>query len=184
MQKLKVCSMLMMAGALVACSKDKHHEPMSPAAGQQTDQRAQTAPTYQEQQVPAEPSMESGEWQAEVQEPQAPTADQPAVSDPWAAPSQPQAGSLHARTLAETSCRRELRCDRIGENKKHATVEECESTIIEEGNKHFASCPSGVSSEALTECVTAIQAKSCDKPMEKLSEYDECTVTVLCAKAK
>jgi len=181
MQKIKACSILMMAGALVACGKDKHQEPaMSPAAGQQADERMQTAPSYQEQQVPAEPSMESGEWQAEVQEPQA--GDQPAVSDPWAAPSQPQGGSMHARTLAETSCRRELRCDRIGDNKKYPTVEECESAVLEEGNQHFASCPSGVSSEALTECVTAIQAESCDKPMEKLSEYDECTVTVLCAK--
>ena len=79
MQKTKACSILMMAGALVACGKDKHQEPMTPAAGQQPDQRMQTAPTYQQPAAPAQPGMEqSGEWQPEMQGPQTPTSEQPA----------------------------------------------------------------------------------------------------------
>ena len=64
--------------------------------------------------------------------------------------------------LAETRCRRELRCGRIGDNKKYPTAEECESTLMSQGDMALQGCAKGVSKDALTTCVTAIQSKGCE----------------------
>ena len=195
MHKTFACSMLMVASALVACGKDKHQEPaMTPAAGP-PEQRQQTAPTMEgqmpeQQPMPQQPMMEG---QPGVQDPsdmsgQMPMTEEPAMSDPWSPPSQPpsskagaQAQSAHALVLAETRCRRALRCDQIGDNKKHPSVEECEAAVFPEGNQALSSCPKGVSKTALSECVAAIDAKGCDTPMDSLMEFEQCRTTVLCA---
>ena len=182
MHKPIACSILMIASALVACSKDKQPEPMTPAAGP-SEQRQQTGTTYVEEeavvteQMPSQPSMEG---QPEMQAPSE-------MSDPWEPSSEPgtkpgaKSKSAHAQVLAETRCRRALRCDQIGDNKKHPSVEECEAAVFPEGNQAISSCPKGVSKSALTECVAAIDAKGCDTPMDSLMEYEQCRTTVLCA---
>jgi hypothetical protein len=88
---------------------------------------------------------------------------------------------MDARMLAETRCRRELRCDQIGDNKKYPTVEECEAMLLTDSGAHLKACPKGTSRQALTTCVTAIQANTCEKPMHKLTEYEQCKTTMLCA---
>jgi hypothetical protein len=182
MHKSTACSILMMASALVACGKDKHQEPaMTPAAGDQWNQRQQTTPSYTEEQAqpPMQPESQQpagGEWQPG---PEQPMSDQPAVNDPWAA--QPQPGKLESKMLAETRCRRELRCGHIGDNKKYPTAEECETKLMSQGDMALQGCANGVSKDALTTCVTAIQSKGCDSPMENLTEYEQCKSTVLCA---
>ena len=183
MHKTTACSILMMASALIACGKDKHQEPaMTPAAGDQWQQREQSAPTYNEgQAAPMQPESQqpaSGEWQPG---PEQPMSDHPAVRDPWAAEPLTGTGNLHSRVLAESRCRRELRCGRVGENKKYPTAEECEAKLMSQGDMALQSCRNGVSKDALTTCVTAIQSKGCESPMENLTDYEQCRTTVLCA---
>ena len=184
MHKPFACSILMVASALVACGKDKHQEPaMTPAAGDQWEQRQQTsAPPYMEEQQPQAPTeAQPGTQQpgTEWQSGQEPTTEQPAMSDPWA--TQPQTGNLDAQLLAEARCRREFRCGHVGENKKHATTEECQAMLLPQGDEALKSCPKGTNKEALTTCLTAIQSKGCESPMDTLTEYEQCRTTMLCA---
>ena len=188
MHKTTACSILLMASALVACGKDKHQEPaMTPAAGEWEQQRQQTTPGYQEpaqQQTQPETQQPPGEWQEGQpgQEGEQQMGEEPAASDPWAEPSEPpMMGGADARLITEARCRRELRCNNIGANKKYASVEECESAMMSESDQALQQCSATkVKREALAACVTAIDTSSCQSPMGTLNEWDQCRSTALC----
>jgi hypothetical protein len=116
---------------------------------------------------------------------QQPMGEQPAVRDPWGTPSEPGAApsGSHAdmQLLAEARCRRALRCNQIGDNKKYLSSEECEATLHSEVNQELSSCSNGLNREALSGCIAAIEAKGCDGSMDRLSDYDQCRSTTLCA---
>jgi hypothetical protein len=181
MRKTLACSILIVTSSLLGCGKDKHQEPaMAPAAGEQWEQRPQTAPGYSEPQAPAQPETQQApsEWQEPSGMGQPGMNEQPAATDPWAGES--QAGDMDARMLSEALCRREMRCNQIGDNKKYSSTEECESKLQSEGSTLLQSCNGSVNRDALTQCTTAIQSKSCDSKLSGLSDFDQCRTSTLC----
>ncbi len=183
MRKALACSILLVTSSLIACGKDKHQEPaMAPAAGEQWEQRPQTAPGYNEPQAPAQPETQQApsEWQEPSGMGESGMSEQPAATDPWAA--EAPAGGMDAQMLSEALCGRASRCDQVGENKKYSSAEDCQSKMMDEGKKLLQECSLGLNKTALAKCTTAIESKGCDAKMNSLSDVEQCTTSSLCAR--
>jgi len=82
--------------------------------------------------------------------------------------------------LAATRCRREVRCDQIGANRKYPSMEQCQAILLVDSQKELAKCPSGMNRKKVQECATAIETKGCENPGDHLTEFEECQTVSLC----
>lgn len=90
--------------------------------------------------------------------------------------------STLVETLSAARCQRELRCERVGTDKEHASLTACREQIAlswrEELNRY--ACDGEVDREALGACMQDIQQVECGKPFETLKPIASCKLTALC----
>ncbi len=82
--------------------------------------------------------------------------------------------------LAQARCRREARCNQIGASSKYSSQQECETTLLADNERQLSACPGNMNQSNLDKCSSTIESTSCDKTMDRLSEYKECRTDTLC----
>jgi uncharacterized protein DUF6184 len=83
--------------------------------------------------------------------------------------------------IASMRCDRELSCQNIGASAKYQTFEECVAVLKKDKSGFTASsCPTGVLDSGLSECLRAIRAEDCNKPLNTLARVAACRAENFC----
>jgi hypothetical protein len=84
--------------------------------------------------------------------------------------------------LSAARCQRELRCERVGADKEHASLTACRASIAtawtNELNRYR--CEGEIDREAISVCMQQIQKVDCAKPFESLKPLATCKLATLC----
>ena len=84
--------------------------------------------------------------------------------------------------LAKARCDREQTCDNVGSGKTYATRDVCMEKLHGAADNDLtnASCPNGISRQALDKCLADIRGERCDHPLDTLSRINSCARATLC----
>jgi hypothetical protein len=84
--------------------------------------------------------------------------------------------------LTTAQCERDERCGDVGQGKKHASRNACESVMREtfEEDDRFTDCRRGIDEAALAKCMNEVRNGACGNPMRRDSE-SECHGSRLCS---
>lgn len=91
--------------------------------------------------------------------------------------------ALARETYAAARCDREVRCNRIGEGRRHASREACLQTARTDRNDSWdaADCQSnGINQNELDECLNAVRNEDCNNPIEALQRLTACRAGEVC----
>jgi Family of unknown function (DUF6184) len=110
-------------------------------------------------------------------------ANSPAVDPEQVAPAPAAQSRSAAEAIAESRCKRESRCENVGDGKKFSSNTDCQDRIRADWKEDLNSreCPKGVHQDQLDECLTAIAQESCDSPFDSLERISECMANQICA---
>jgi hypothetical protein len=124
-------------------------------------------------------------------------AEQTRTSTPTArtpvAGSEPPVGVVEAQNeadrrvvdrIATARCDHEEQCDRVGQGKKYATRDVCQTQLHSDTMKDLnaQSCPKGIDQSAVDHCLGAIQAQPCSSLLGTLTQMTDCRVGSMCMK--
>lgn len=110
-------------------------------------------------------------------------ASAPSVeTDPPAATPATQSRSA-AESIADSRCKREARCENVGDGKKFSSNTDCVDRIRADWKEDLNAreCPNGIHEAQLDECLTAIAGEQCDSPFDSLERISECMANQICA---
>ena len=84
--------------------------------------------------------------------------------------------------LAKAACERADRCNEIGVDRLFGTHDDCQSSsYLRHRDELFSTCPEGIPSGALRECIDALSAeRSCERRGESLRMPMACKPAALC----
>jgi hypothetical protein len=84
--------------------------------------------------------------------------------------------------IVAARCQRETACNNVGSGKHFASQETCTRELrTKVGDDLKASeCPRGIDKKELDECLQAIQAESCNNPIETISRLAACRTSDMC----
>ena len=88
-------------------------------------------------------------------------------------------------SIVEARCAREHRCENVGAGKRHATLEECYSTVRDdwEAELRGRECFDGtLNQEQLSACVTEVRNDDCRNPFGTLARVAACTADQICSR--
>ena len=86
--------------------------------------------------------------------------------------------------IVTARCARDAACSNVGLNKDFAQNNQCEPRVTARLHETMTSCATGVDSEALQRCLTAIDTEGCDNPLDEILRQNDCRPGNLCLKAR
>ena len=110
-------------------------------------------------------------------------ANSPTVDPEKVTPSPAAQGRSAANSIADSRCKREARCENVGDGKKFSSDTDCVDRIRAEWKEDLNAreCPKGVHDAQLDECLHAIVQEDCGSPLDSLQRIGECTTAQICA---
>jgi hypothetical protein len=89
-----------------------------------------------------------------------------------------------ADKLASARCDREQKCDQIGQGRKYATREVCQTQLRSDtmSDLNAKNCPRGLDQGAVDHCLSAIQAEPCTLSVDTFARIADCRAGAICMK--
>ncbi|HVH43248.1 MAG TPA: DUF6184 family natural product biosynthesis lipoprotein [Labilithrix sp.] len=82
--------------------------------------------------------------------------------------------------LATARCEQEVSCAGLTRWTREANMTACLGRVKVETAKELEVCPRGIDQGGVVDCIAAIQRTSCDDPVSRLMQLEDCRTSKLC----